>query len=103
MRLFLRAGEQVKHNRYLQWGVGIVEEVMTSNVPGGTCLARIRFQDGRLRVFHNDLDNQSCCYYFGIRHYDDPGHNERPPPAPGVPRFRRLLKIQDVYRSPPSR
>ena len=73
VRLFLRAGEQVKHNRYLQWGVGTVEEIMTSNVPGGTCLARIRFQDGRLRVFHNDLDNQSCCYYFGIRHYDEPG------------------------------
>lgn len=73
VRLFLRAGEQVKHNRNLQWGVGIVEEVMTSNVPGGTCLARIRFQDGRLRVFHNDLDNEGCCYYFGIRHYDDPG------------------------------
>ncbi len=73
VRLFLRAGERVKHNRNLQWGVGVVEEVMTSNVPGGTCLARIRFQDGRLRVFHNDLDNQSCCYYFGIRRYDDSG------------------------------
>jgi len=29
------------------------------------------FQDGKLRVFHNDLDNQGCCYYFGLRHYDD--------------------------------
>lgn len=70
-RLFLKAGERVTHISYLQWGVGVVEEVMTSNVPGGTCLARVRFQDGRLRVFHNDLDNQSCCYYFGLRHYED--------------------------------
>ncbi len=74
-RLFLRAGDEVKHDRYLQWGVGVVEEVVTSNVPGGTCLVRIRFQDGRLRVFQNDLDNESCCYYFGVRHYDDPGRN----------------------------
>jgi hypothetical protein len=70
-RLFLKAGERVTHRSYLQWGVGVVEEMMTSNVPGGTCLVRIRFQDGRLRVFHNDLDNQGCCYYFGLRHYDD--------------------------------
>jgi len=70
-RLFLKAGEKVTHRSYLQWGVGVVEEVMTSNVPGGTCLVRIRFQDGRLRVFHNDLDNQGCCYYFGLRHYED--------------------------------
>lgn len=74
-RLFLRAGDEVKHDRYRQWGVGVVEEVVTSNVPGGTCLVRIRFQDGRLRVFQNDLDNESCCYYFGVRHYDDPGRN----------------------------
>lgn len=70
-RLFLKVGERVTHRSYLQWGVGVVEEVMTSKVPGGTCLVRIRFQDGRLRVFHNDLDNQSCCYFFGLRHYDD--------------------------------
>lgn len=73
-RLFLKAGEKVSHKNYRQWGVGIVEEAMTSNVPGGTCLVRIRFQDGKLRVFHNDLDNQSCCYYFGVRHYDDGAH-----------------------------
>ena len=70
-RLFLKAGERVTHTSQLHWGVGVVEEVMTSRVPGGTCLVRIRFQDGRLRVFHNDLDNQSCCYYFGLRHYED--------------------------------
>lgn len=74
-RLFLKAGERVTHTSQLHWGVGVVEEVMTSSVPGGTCLVRIRFQDGRLRVFHNDLDNQSCCYYFGLRHYEDTSSN----------------------------
>lgn len=68
-RLFLRLGDKVTHKQYVQWGVGVVEEVMTSSVPGGTCLTRIRFQDGRLRVFDNDLDSERCCYYFGVRHY----------------------------------
>ena len=70
-RLFLRVGEEVSHNHYGQWGIGTVEEVMTSTVPGGTCLVRIRFQDGRLRVFNNDLDSEGCCYYFGMRRYWD--------------------------------
>ncbi len=69
--LFLRVGEEVSHNHYHQWGIGVVEEVMTSSVPGGTCLVRIRFQDGRLRVFNNDMDNEGCCYYFGVRRYWD--------------------------------
>ena len=71
-RLFLRVGEEVTHSHYGQWGVGMVEEVMTSTVPGGTCLVRIRFQDGRLRVFNNDLDSEGCCYYFGMRRYWNP-------------------------------
>ena len=57
---------------YEQWGLGVVMEIMTSSVPGGTCLARIRFQDGQLRCFNNDLDNQGCCYYFGVRRYWNP-------------------------------
>jgi hypothetical protein len=71
-RLFLRVGDEVSHNHYEQWGIGVVVEVMTSTVPGGTCLARIRFQDGQLRCFNNDLDNESCCYYFGVRRYWNP-------------------------------
>jgi hypothetical protein len=71
-RLFLRVGEEVTHNQYRQWGIGMVEEVMTSTVPGGTCLVRIRFQDGRLRVFNNDLDSEGCCYYFGMRRFWNP-------------------------------
>ena len=73
-RLFLRVGDEVTHLRYEEWGIGVVMEVMTSSVPGGTCLARIRFQDGQLRCFSNDLDNESCCYYFGVRRYWNPTH-----------------------------
>ena len=64
-RLYLRVGDEVNHLRYDEWGMGVVMEVMTSSVPGGTCLARVRFQDGQLRCFNNDLDNEACCYYFG--------------------------------------
>ncbi len=70
-RLFLQVGEEVTHNNYYQWGIGVVEEVMTSSVPGGTCLVRIRFQDRRLRVFNNDMDSEGCCYFFGVRRYWD--------------------------------
>jgi hypothetical protein len=73
-RLYLRVGDEVNHLRYEEWGIGVVMEVMTSSVPGGTCLARIRFQDGQLRCFNNDLDNESCCYYFGVRRYWNPTH-----------------------------
>ncbi len=73
-RLFLRVGDEVSHLRYEEWGIGVVVEVMTSSVPGGTCLTRVRFQDGQLRCFNNDLDNEACCYYFGVRRYWNPSH-----------------------------
>ena len=73
-RLYLRVGDEVTHLRYEEWGMGVVMEIMTSSVPGGTCLARIRFQDGQLRCFNNDLDNENCCYYFGVRRYWNPSH-----------------------------
>jgi hypothetical protein len=66
-RLYLRVGDGVSHLRYEEWGAGVVIEVMTSSVPGGTCLARIHFQDGQIRCFNNDLDNEGCCYFFGLR------------------------------------
>lgn len=66
-RLYLRLDDVVIHRDYRQWGEGRVVEEMTSTVPGGTCLVRIQFQDGRLRTFNNDLDAQACCYYFGLR------------------------------------
>ena len=73
-RLYLRVGDEVNHLRFEEWGIGVVMEVMTSSVPGGTCLARVRFQDGQLRCFNNDLDNEACCYYFGVRRYWNPTH-----------------------------
>jgi hypothetical protein len=73
-RLYLRVGDEVNHLRYEEWGIGVVMEVMTSSVPGGTCLARVRFQDGQLRCFNNDLENEACCYYFGVRRYWNPTH-----------------------------
>jgi hypothetical protein len=68
-RLYLRLGDKVNHRNYAQWGEGVVVEEMTSRLPGGTCLVRIKFQDGRQRTFNNDLDNETCCYYFGIRKF----------------------------------
>lgn len=73
-RLYLKVGDEVNHLRYEEWGMGVVMEIMTSSVPGGTCLARVRFQDGQLRCFNNDLDNEACCYYFGVRRYWNPTH-----------------------------
>jgi hypothetical protein len=73
-RLYLRIGDEVNHLRHDEWGLGVVMEIMTSSVPGGTCLARVRFQDGQLRCFNNDLDNEACCYYFGVRRYWNPTH-----------------------------
>ena len=73
-RLYLRVGDEVNHLRHEEWGIGVVMEVMTSSIPGGTCLVRVRFQDGQLRCFNNDLDNQACCYYFGVRRYWNPSH-----------------------------
>lgn len=71
-RLYLRVGDEVNHLRHEEWGIGVAMEVMTSSIPGGTCLVRVRFQDGQLRCFNNDLDNQACCYYFGVRRYWNP-------------------------------
>jgi|GEM_PF-197620 len=73
-RLYLRVGDEVNHLRHEEWGIGVAMEVMTSSIPGGTCLVRVRFQDGQLRCFNNDLDNQACCYYFGVRRYWNPSH-----------------------------
>lgn len=66
-RLYLRLGDKVIHLRYGEWGEGAVVEEMTSVLVGGTCLVRILFEDGQQRTFNNDLDNDICCYYFGIR------------------------------------
>ena len=68
-RLYLRLDDVVTHRDYREWGEGTVVEEMTSTIPGGTCLVRILFEDGRQRTFSNDLDAETCCYYFGMRKY----------------------------------
>ena len=66
-RLYLRLGDKVYHHSHEEWGEGAVVEEMTSIVPGGTCLVRLLFEDGQQRTFNNDLDNEQCCYFFGLR------------------------------------
>src|SRR5450755_3520676 len=66
-RLFLRLRDRVFHVTHEEWGFGAVVEVMTSSVPGGTCLVRILFEDGRQRTFNNDMDSELCCCYLGLR------------------------------------
>ena len=66
-RLYLRVGDTVEHRRYNFWGTGEVVEEKHSSLAGGFCMVRILFEDGIERSFINDLDNQSCCYYFGLR------------------------------------
>ena len=66
-RLYLRLGDRVFHADHEEWGEGAVVEEMTSVLEGGTCLVRVRFADGQQRTFHNDLDNELCCYFFWIR------------------------------------
>jgi hypothetical protein len=84
-RLFLRLGDSVSHRDHGEWGHGRVVEEMTSTIAGGTCLVRIQFQDGRQRVFNNDLDAQMCCYYMGLRKIWDPD-DEQPRRSPVQPR-----------------
>jgi hypothetical protein len=86
-RLYLRLGDTVVHSSHEEWGEGIVVEEMTSSLPGGTCLVRIRFEDGRQRTFNNDMDNEMCCYYFGIR------RRRQPDPEPVVARLRQRRRI----------
>jgi hypothetical protein len=66
-KLYLRVGDIVEHRRFSFWGKGHVVEEKHSSLSGGFCMVRILFDDGVERSFINDLDSQSCCYYFGIR------------------------------------
>ncbi len=63
-------GDQVVHDNYPRWGVGVVVEERTSSLSGGVCLVRISFRDGEERCFINDLNNYNCCYYSGIRLFE---------------------------------
>lgn len=70
-RLYLKVGDKVKHLRYFSWGVGEVVEEKHSDLPGGFCFVRIAFQDGEERSFINDISNELCCYYTGIKLIDE--------------------------------
>ena len=90
-RLFLRLGDRVLHIFHEEWGEGAVVEEKTSVVPGGTCLVRMLFEDGQQRTFNNDLDNEQCCYFFGIRRLWSFDLDElKPVRARATPRRRRL-------------
>lgn len=69
--MYLRIGDKVVHNRYCFWGVGEVVEEKNSILEGGLCLVRVLFEDGNERSFINDLDNECCCYYAGLRLCDE--------------------------------
>jgi hypothetical protein len=66
-RLYLKLGDIVRHLHYSRWGNGEVIEEKHSTLPGGICLVRVLFKDGRERSFINNLDHECCCYYAGIR------------------------------------
>jgi len=63
---YLRVGDKVFHEKFKSWGGGIVVETKVSELTGGMCYVRILFQDGKQRVFDNNFDSASCCYYTGI-------------------------------------
>lgn len=70
-RLYLQVGDVVFHQHRRGWGVGKVCEVRTSTLESGPALVRIAFQDGKERTFFNDMADQACCYYMGIRFYGE--------------------------------
>ncbi len=66
-RLYLKMGDRVSHLRYFYWGAGEVVEEKRSTIEGGFCMVKIAFEDGKIRFFINDLENECCCYYSGLR------------------------------------
>jgi hypothetical protein len=68
--LYLKVGDRVYHKKFLRWGMGTVSEERMSDLPGGFCYVRINFQDGKIRVFDNNLRSGNCCYYAGIEKLD---------------------------------
>lgn len=66
-RLYLKAGDQVTHTRYPEWGAGVVVEERNSGVVGGMSYVKVAFNDGRTRVFDNNFAHSCCCYYAGVR------------------------------------
>ena len=69
--LFLKVGDRVYHKKFTRWGMGVVVEERTSELPGGFCYARVSFTDGQVRVFDNNLKSECCCYYAGIEKIEE--------------------------------
>lgn len=97
-RLFLRAGDAVYHMHYRVWGMGRVVELMTSTLPGGGAFVRIDWNDGKRRVFNNDLDHYQCCYFFGLRLMDAPAEKKPPPCFAGTITPRRIPLTSGNHR-----
>jgi hypothetical protein len=68
--LYLQVGDKVFHKHFKRWGIGVVVEERRSELPGGFCYVRVEFQDGKVRVFDNNLKSEVCCYYAGIEKVD---------------------------------
>lgn len=66
-RLYLQEGDEVVHRHQPRWGKGVVVEEFNSSVAGGFSYVRVTFEDGKTRVFNNNIDHQQCCYYLGLR------------------------------------
>jgi hypothetical protein len=66
-RLYLKVGDRVVHSKFVIWGEGRVVEERHSALDGGICIVRVLFDDGEERSFMNDMDNELCCYYAGLR------------------------------------
>lgn len=69
-RLFLKPGQAVTHRDYPEWGRGVVLQISTSTLPGGAAYVRIQFEDGNERTFFNDLDDERCAYFMGLKRID---------------------------------
>ena len=93
------------HLRYEEWGEGAVVEERTSVVPGGTCLVRLLFEDGRQRTFNNDLDHEQCCYFFGLRKVQafDPFEARETSPSEETRARARPTPVEDLRAEPIAR
>lgn len=65
--LYLKVGDWVFHQRYPEWGFGVVVEERNSLVLGGCSYVKIAFRDGQTRIFDNNFKSECCCYHAGVR------------------------------------
>ncbi len=63
----------MSHRDYPEWGRGRVLQISVSSLPGGAAYVRIQFDDGQERTFFNDLDDERCAYYMGLKRIEAEG------------------------------